>query len=590
MTDASSVVKPLALFYLTIIHQNDIHSHFGFISSYGYKCLKPREKCYGGFSTAVHWVKDRIKNDKYSKNLLNVNSGDFFKGNQYYSVFKWRLVADMINHMPYTALSLGDAEFADGTEELLLFLQAVGEKFICTNINFTASFTGDMLRQLCPRHRIIPYQDGTRHVCLLSYTTPTAAKLMSDGGPVFENEEEALTREIKYVRNNRPDVKIFVALGHSGYERDKEIAHRVPSLDVIVGGHSHTLLWPNLRNKMMPGTPDDPRDKQFAKGVYPTVVIQPSGRTVLIGQMYKHGKYMGVLNVTFNADDEVVDFFTSPVLLTGTMKSDTETEKALDVYRQKMKKLQQKPIGSTRVELKGDFATCSHGECNLGNLVTDSVLWYMRYDAVRTPRTQVAIINAGAIKVDIMPGKLKMADISQALPYPDTVDIVELRGETIRKLLEHSLKDPIFSHSFLQMSGMRVRYNISQPEGQRVESVRILCQSCVSPRFEPLVDSAIYNVAMFTYIAVGNDGFTMIKQEMVSSHRRHDVSIDIFSDYVRHFTPLYPYIDGRIEVVSAPTMNNTAISTLRWQGSWTAVAAAEILALPMVVLMSQLML
>ena len=568
---------PLAIFYLTILHQNDIHSHFDFITYDGYPCLGPRDECFGGFSTAVHLVKDRIKNDKYSKNLLIVNSGDFFARNRYYSEFKWRLPADMIKHMPYTALALGDAEFIDGIEGLVPFLRAIGEKFVCTNIDFSGISNvtlRDELQRLCPRHLIIPYQNGKRHVCILGYTTPKTANLTFDSWIVFENEEKALTREIKSVRKNRSDVNIFVALGHSGYERDKQIAHRVPGLDVIVGGHSHTLLWPNIRNKLIAGVPADPRDKKSAKGVYPTVVIQPSGRTVLITQMHYHGKYFGVLNVTFNENDEVVDFYTGPLVLTGKMKSDADTEKSLDKYRQEMRRRQQQIIGSTRVELKGGEKTCYIGECSLGNFITDAVIWHIRHSATRAPRTLVAIIDAGAVTTNIMPGKFKMVDIIKSHPYPDTLDIVELRGSTIRKMLEHSLKDPIFRKTFLHFSGMRVRYNISKHQGQRVESVRILCQSCVSPRYETLNNSASYHVAMFTFITSGGHGLTMVKREMLSMQRRHDLSLDILINYVRQFSPLHPFVEGRIEIVGAPAVNNTAVSRRLWRGRWKAVAVA----------------
>ncbi|KAF0308262.1 Protein 5NUC [Amphibalanus amphitrite] len=484
----------------------------------------------------------------------------------------------MIKHMPYTALTLGDAEFTDGIDGLVPFLRAIGEIFVCTNIDFSgvANVTlQEELRRLCPRHRIVSYDSllGPRHVCLLGYTTPLTQKLMFDKWAHFENEEEALTREIKQLRVARPEVKIFVALGHSGYERDKQIAHRVPSLDVIIGGHSHTLLWPNIRNRQVAGVPDDPHDQQFAKDVYPTTVIQPSGRVVLIAQMYKHGKYLGVLNVTFNADDEVTDFYTGPVLLTDEMSADAETENSLDKYRQEMRRRQQQVIGSTRVELVGSVQECTYTECNLGNLMTDAMLWHVRHYGTGMPHTLAAVVNAGAIKRGIKPGKFKMADITASLPYPDTLNIVKVRGSTVRKMLEHSL-DENKEGIFLQISGMRVRYNMTKPLGERVVSVRILCQTCVTPEYEPLNDTTIYHIAMFTFLAVGNDGFTMLKQEMLSSQQRHDVSLDIVLTYVRRFSPLHPYLDGRIDIVTEPVLNNTATQQYSSRTMWVVAVAA----------------
>ena len=51
------------------------------------------------------------------------------------------------------------------------------------------------------------------------------------------------------------------------------------------------------------------------EGPYPTVVQGPSGKTVLIVQAYAWGKYMGILNVTFDENLDVQSWSGSPLLL-----------------------------------------------------------------------------------------------------------------------------------------------------------------------------------------------------------------------------------------------------------------------------------
>jgi len=64
------------------------------------------------------------------------------------------------------------------------------------------------------------------------------------------------------------------------------------------------------------GTPPLP---DTVEGVYPTVVTQARGRTVLVVQAYAWGKYMGVINVTFNDQYDVASWEGNPVLLAANM-------------------------------------------------------------------------------------------------------------------------------------------------------------------------------------------------------------------------------------------------------------------------------
>lgn len=83
-------------------------------------------------------------------------------------------------------------------------------------------------------------------------------------------------------------VHIIIALGHSGYWKDQEIARDCPLVDVVVGGHTHSFLYT--------GTPPDETDTPI--GPYPTVVVQKSGKQVPIVQAYKFSKYLGKLQLS----------------------------------------------------------------------------------------------------------------------------------------------------------------------------------------------------------------------------------------------------------------------------------------------------
>lgn len=82
-------------------------------------------------------------------------------------------------------------------------------------------------------------------------------------------------------------VNILIALGHSGYEVDKDIAKNCPLIDVVIGGHSNTFLY----------TGEQPDIEQI-DGPYPTVIKQSSGKEVPVVQAYAFTKYLGELELS----------------------------------------------------------------------------------------------------------------------------------------------------------------------------------------------------------------------------------------------------------------------------------------------------
>lgn len=82
-------------------------------------------------------------------------------------------------------------------------------------------------------------------------------------------------------------VNIVIALGHSGYDKDQEIARDCPLVDIVVGAHSHSFLYT--------GTPPD---TDSVEGPYPTIVVQKSGKKVPVVQASAFSKYMGILKLS----------------------------------------------------------------------------------------------------------------------------------------------------------------------------------------------------------------------------------------------------------------------------------------------------
>lgn len=129
---------------------------------------------------------------------------------------------------------------------------------------------------------------------------------------------------------------------------------------------------------------------------------------------------------------------------------------------------------------------------------------------------------------------------------------MKLTGKTIKEALEHAVneatEDDFYSYNQLQVSGMKIVYNVTNPVGEKVTSVRILCNKCVVPEYLPLDDEEIYSAIVPSFIAGGKDGFTMLLE-----HKGHQtgrlLDIDGLINYVTATTPVYTSKAGRITLV-----------------------------------------
>ena len=94
----ASTIK--AAFKLQVLHTNDMHARFDEMDGYGSTCTADERGCFGGFARvkqAVNDAKDEARLAGYPSIFLNV--GDNFQGTPYYTVFKWKMVAPLIDSL-----------------------------------------------------------------------------------------------------------------------------------------------------------------------------------------------------------------------------------------------------------------------------------------------------------------------------------------------------------------------------------------------------------------------------------------------------------------------------------------------------------
>lgn len=98
-------------------------------------------------------------------------------------------------------------------------------------------------------------------------------------------------------------------------------------------------------------------------------------------------------------------------------------------------------------------------------------------------------------------------EMMTALPFANTVDMVELQGSHLFELFEFSMTDSYYT---LQTSGIRYTADRTKEIGKRVLSLEVLCNECLVPQYEPVDLQKWYRLIVPSYLADGGDGFEAI--------------------------------------------------------------------------------
>ncbi|TRY64203.1 hypothetical protein TCAL_04631 [Tigriopus californicus] len=553
-------------FELTVLHVNDIHVRIEETNKYSGNCKaedKEAGHCFGGLArlhTAVKEVKAK------EPNTIFLNGGDFYQGNAYYTHFKWRIVAPFANILNFTAMAPGNHEFDDNVNGFVPFLKNTQFPVIAANLDTSleASLEGNAHFFLKAQNRLgflwtvtssillglmtpsVVVERGGRKIGIIGYVTTDTPELSNSGQVRFIDEVVAIDQEAK--RLKAQGVEILVALGHSGYEKDQEIAKQVPDIDLVVGGHTHSFLYTG---------PEPSTEKP--SGPYPTIVMQDNGRKVPVIQAYAYTKYLGHFKVNFDDEGEVTTWTGSPMLLDNRFAQDEDVLKELVPWKDEVKELELQVFAQTKVVLLARRGE----ETNLGNLVTDSMVDHYAQngntDNDHWTYVPMAFLNSGGLRGSFEIGNISAADILAVLPFENTVDVITLKGRDLKSVFEEMAKrmnpdGTSGNGGFLQVSGIFVTFDLRRQEGDRVIQLKTRCSKCRVPKYQPVDLNQEYNVTTVSYLANGGDGYHIIKDKKLH-HITGALDSGVFQNYVARIQPLISSVENRITILTKDTQD-----------------------------------
>lgn len=247
---------------LTILHLNDTHSHIDPQRSGEYKGR-------GGVIEQAAYI-DSVRCTDGKRNVLLLHAGDFGQGTSYFTELGGNIEIDVMNAMKFDVVCLGNHEFDNGIPELSRRLRSLNAAVVCSNYDFT----GTELEGLVQPYTVV--KRAGKKIGIIGLLTDIMSVVDRDIADDLTYQEPAgIVNELAGFLKEKKGCDMVICLSHLGYSEDRELAAATRDVDVIVGGHSHTLL----------------HKKQ--------IVSDLDGKDVVIVQNWKWGLNVGQLRVDF---------------------------------------------------------------------------------------------------------------------------------------------------------------------------------------------------------------------------------------------------------------------------------------------------
>lgn len=510
-----------AEFTLNILHINDFHSRFDPITGSDSNCDAETDaagECFGGIARLKTIIDDTRAKYEGGNSLL-LSAGDNFQGSLYYTTYKSKVVSDFFNQMGFDVVATGNHEFDDGPEEYLKFIEAAEFPIIGGNFDVTKD---EGLRGKVRGSIVL--EVGGEKIGIIGATTEDTPEIASPGDVEFHDV-------IQYVRGasealDAAGVNKIILLSHIGYTEDLNVAASLPLVDVIVGGHSHTLLS---------------NTAEGAAGPYPTMVTNPVGVEVPVVQANQYGKYLGDIAITWDDNGVVTKAEGEPYLIDASVTGNEDFKSQLAELLGPIEEMTSQVIGSTTEKLEGAREVCRVQECSMGNLLADAIL-----DRVADQGATIAFQNGGGIRASIDAGEITVGDVLTVLPFSNTLATVQVSGADVIEALENGVSDiENGAGRFAQVAGLKYTYTLANPAGSRISDVLVKGEG---DTWVPIDEEADYIVVTNNYVRGGGDGY----ETFASGENPYDFGPpleQVVAEYIAKLGGEYtPYLDGRITV------------------------------------------
>lgn len=458
---------------LVIFHTNDTHA----------RILPTDDKgATIGFSKIVALVKAaKLENP----DTLWLDAGDTLHGLPQINISRGENMVLLLNEAGVDALAPGNHDFDYGAERLLELSKELKPAVLSANTVWRGTN-----KMFLKQYKIFRLPNKIT-VGVFGLTTPETlvkSKFTDIRAVDFLNPFDQARKMVEKLRGK---CDVLIALTHLGLDETSDftselLAKEVSGIDLIVDGHSHTLLENGL-----------------------TV-----GNTLIV-QTGEYGHNLGKVSVDL-LNHKIISKSARILTKSEFEEADAETEKILAEIETRSEKIFGEVIACSNKNLSGNRILVRRDETELGNLAADSIKWRTGAD--------IGVINGGNLRAGLPKDKVTRRNVLEIFPFGNVVQLAEIKGSAIREMLELSVsKYPYPSAGFLSVSGLTFTCDAAQPVGQRVSDILVNGQS--------LDENKIYTLGTDDFLLSGGDDFTMLKNlKMLGEFETCD---EVFIMYLR---------------------------------------------------------
>ena len=482
---------------LVILHTNDTHSTID-ADKNGYGDILQRKALIDSIRAA-------------EPNVILVDAGDVVQGSLYFKFFRGEVEYPLMDKMGYDIRILGNHEFDNGIEDIAEYYSHTSGTPLSANYDFTGTVLDGIFSPYTIR------EVGGKKIGFFGINVDPKSLIDSKntGGLRFKEIIPVANETAEFLKKKKK-CDLVVAVTHIGVVKDSdkttdyELAAASKDIDIIIGGHSHTVISPGNG------------------GEYPSIVSNAKGKPVLVAQTGKYSRNLGYIAIDLDKlkKGSAKDFDYQLIPVTNRFPEsslDREIIGFLEPYKQAVDSVNRRVIAYA-----DRFLSNTDRAGGLANFTADMAYDYARHkaDSLRStnpafPEVDFAIMNVGGIRQVMDKGEITEGQILSTYPFSNHLAIASLKGSDLIEAMRISA----------MKGGEAVSKQLLVIDGNDSRDPLVLIDGY------PVDPDRVYTYATIDYLLGGNDNLTSLAN-----------SETLWRDEVEVAAPILRYIENMGEL------------------------------------------